>query len=245
MASPILLSGLRSWRPMDYPLLNHYTYLNVFGRAQYLARNFPSCHADPACLTIPLQHLHSRSVCWDPLFEYHSVLEPYLSIASQCSEESDSSHGNFVTFNFASLPRPASKSSYVLLRPIPGTTAYPHFFSMLHREKMSSSQSLQEKEAKSQHNAFLSMFSNVGCKAPRGSYFALYRPLKKWQDKFILASGIVLALAAGAPLPIIGVIFSRIINTFPPDANQIKQRIVELIIVGTPPTSPLNVSIPS
>lgn len=105
---------------------------------------------------------------------------------------------------------------------------------------MSRSRSPSEDAEKSQRNDFFSKLSLSNINAPLSSYFALYRPLKTWQDRLILFSGIILALAAGAPLPIIGVIFSKIINTFPPDAEQIKTRIVELIGTGKMQRSSIN-----
>lgn len=65
------------------------------------------------------------------------------------------------------------------------------------------------------------------------SYFALFSPLQDLQSRLILACGIVLAIAAGAPLPIIGVIFARIINSFPPSEDEVVTRISELVGVGT------------
>ena len=41
-------------------------------------------------------------------------------------------------------------------------------------------------------------------------YFRLYRPLETWYDRGLLFSAIVLSLAAGVPLPIIGVIFGYV-----------------------------------
>ena len=41
-------------------------------------------------------------------------------------------------------------------------------------------------------------------KIPGASYFALFRPLHDVQSRLILFGGVVLAIAAGAPLPIIG-----------------------------------------
>lgn len=64
------------------------------------------------------------------------------------------------------------------------------------------------------------------------SYFALFRPLRDTQSRCILFAGVVLAIAAGAPLPIIGVIFSKIINSFPPSETEIHERVVQLIGVG-------------
>lgn len=64
------------------------------------------------------------------------------------------------------------------------------------------------------------------------SYFALFRPLQDLQSRLILCCGIICALAAGAPLPIIGVIFSKIIDVFPPSEAEVLQRIKELLGVG-------------
>ncbi|KAK8194857.1 leptomycin B resistance protein pmd1 [Phyllosticta capitalensis] len=64
------------------------------------------------------------------------------------------------------------------------------------------------------------------------SYFSLFRPLKSWQDKFILALGIISAIASGVPLPIIGVIFGELINTFPPSPHQLATIIGELLGVA-------------
>jgi hypothetical protein len=64
------------------------------------------------------------------------------------------------------------------------------------------------------------------------SYFALFRPLQDVQSRLILSAGVVLALAAGAPLPIIGVIFARIIDAFPPSEAEVWMRIYQLLAVG-------------
>lgn len=42
-------------------------------------------------------------------------------------------------------------------------------------------------------------------------YFRLYRPLETWYERGLLFTAIVLSLAAGVPLPIIGVIFGYIL----------------------------------
>jgi ATP-binding cassette subfamily B (MDR/TAP) protein 1 len=67
---------------------------------------------------------------------------------------------------------------------------------------------------------------------PGSSYVALFRPLHDTQSRLILISGILLSIAAGVPLPIIGVIFARIINAFPPSEEEIRSRITQLLIVG-------------
>ncbi|PUU81302.1 ABC transporter-like protein [Tuber borchii] len=61
------------------------------------------------------------------------------------------------------------------------------------------------------------------------SYFSLYRPLNTWRQRAILLLAIILSLAAGAPLPIIGVIFGKIINHFPPTEEELQTRIGQLL----------------
>jgi ATP-binding cassette subfamily B (MDR/TAP) protein 1 len=65
------------------------------------------------------------------------------------------------------------------------------------------------------------------------SYLSLFRPLQDVQSRLILFCGVVLAIAAGAPLPIIGVIFARIIDSFPPTEDEIRTRVYQLLVVGT------------
>lgn len=72
----------------------------------------------------------------------------------------------------------------------------------------------------------------IGSKSVLSSYFALYRPLQDLQSRSILVCGIILAIAAGAPLPIIGVIFARIIDAFPPSEDEVQDRISQLLAVG-------------
>ncbi len=66
----------------------------------------------------------------------------------------------------------------------------------------------------------------------RSSYLSLYRPLKTKRERGILALGIILALAAGVPLPIVGVIFGKLINSFPPNNDQIRTLVGELLGVA-------------
>lgn len=79
----------------------------------------------------------------------------------------------------------------------------------------------------------LPIFSLLGLRHPlQSSYFTLYRPLTTLQDRCILFAAVVLALAAGVPLPLIGVIFGKIINSFPPTEEEIKTRIGQLLGVA-------------
>ncbi|KAK7714457.1 hypothetical protein SLS57_007185 [Botryosphaeria dothidea] len=64
------------------------------------------------------------------------------------------------------------------------------------------------------------------------SYFSLYRPLKSFQDRFILVAGIILGIAAGVPMPLIGVIFGHIIDSFPPSEHDLAVRIGQLLGVA-------------
>lgn len=66
----------------------------------------------------------------------------------------------------------------------------------------------------------------------RTSYFSLYRPMITVKDRFTIALGVVFAVAAGLPLPIIGIIFSRIINQFPPPEDALRTHVCQLIGVG-------------
>lgn len=66
----------------------------------------------------------------------------------------------------------------------------------------------------------------------RTSYWSLYRPLTDGRSRTILAVAIVCSLAAGAPLPIIGVIFGSIINSFPPPEDQLVSNIGALLGVA-------------
>lgn len=64
------------------------------------------------------------------------------------------------------------------------------------------------------------------------SYFDLFRPVTSTRDRATLAAGIVFAIAAGVPLPVIGYIFGKIINNFPPAEEELRQRLYELLGVA-------------
>lgn len=65
------------------------------------------------------------------------------------------------------------------------------------------------------------------------SYFALFWQLDDFASRACLACGTLLAIAAGLPLPIIGVIFARLIDSFPPPDSELNIRLKELLGVGT------------
>ena len=64
------------------------------------------------------------------------------------------------------------------------------------------------------------------------SYISLFRPLHGINDQATLACGILLAISAGVPLPIIGLIFEKIINSFPPNEHDLHERLVQLLGVA-------------
>lgn len=72
----------------------------------------------------------------------------------------------------------------------------------------------------------------LGLNPFRTSYFALYRALDDRGSRVILVLGILLAIAAGVPLPLIGVILGRIINNFPPAADELKTLLTRLMSVA-------------
>ncbi|KAI9716671.1 MAG: hypothetical protein M1812_005209 [Candelaria pacifica] len=78
-----------------------------------------------------------------------------------------------------------------------------------------------------------SLFRQIfGLNPFKTSYFALYGPLKDFKSRLVLAGGIVLAIAAGVPLPIIGIIFGKIISHFPPTEDELRIRLSQLLGVA-------------
>ncbi|KAF1953665.1 P-loop containing nucleoside triphosphate hydrolase protein [Byssothecium circinans] len=69
----------------------------------------------------------------------------------------------------------------------------------------------------------------LGLNPFKSSYLSLYRPLDDSQSRCILFLGFVLAVAAGVPLPLIGVILGKIINNFPPDEDDLRTRLIQLM----------------
>lgn len=72
----------------------------------------------------------------------------------------------------------------------------------------------------------------LGLNPFKTSYFALYKPLDDWESRIILLGGVLLAIAAGIPLPLIGVIFGKIINNFPPSEDELRVRLGQLMGVA-------------
>jgi len=72
----------------------------------------------------------------------------------------------------------------------------------------------------------------LGLNPFRTSYFTLYRSLDDSGSRLVLVLGILLAIAAGVPLPLIGVILGRIINNFPPAADELRALLFRLMSVA-------------
>lgn len=66
----------------------------------------------------------------------------------------------------------------------------------------------------------------------QSSYLDLFRLSKDIESKAILFAGVLLAITAGVPLPVIGYIFGKIINSFPPPEDELRDRLYELIGVA-------------
>lgn len=73
----------------------------------------------------------------------------------------------------------------------------------------------------------------IGLNPFKTSYFTLFRPLQDVQSKLLVTAGVFTSTAGGIPLPIIGVIFGKLIDSFPPSEHEIRIRVVQLISVGT------------
>lgn len=72
----------------------------------------------------------------------------------------------------------------------------------------------------------------LGLNPFKTSYFSLFRPLKDSESRTTLLAACLFAVAAGLPLPIIGVIFSKIIDSFPPTEDELRSRIAQLLGVA-------------
>ncbi|KAF2843130.1 P-loop containing nucleoside triphosphate hydrolase protein [Patellaria atrata CBS 101060] len=72
----------------------------------------------------------------------------------------------------------------------------------------------------------------LGLNPFKTSYFTLYRPVKSVKLRLILFCGILFSVAAGIPLPLIGVIFGKIIDNFPPEEHELQTRIAQLLGVA-------------
>ncbi|KAL9110733.1 MAG: hypothetical protein Q9227_004725 [Pyrenula ochraceoflavens] len=72
----------------------------------------------------------------------------------------------------------------------------------------------------------------LGLNPFKTSYFALYRPLKDFPSRLVLAIGTILAISAGVPIPIIAIIFGKLIDSFPPSEEELRTRLGQLLGVA-------------
>ncbi|KAK3072699.1 hypothetical protein LTR53_006357 [Teratosphaeriaceae sp. CCFEE 6253] len=72
----------------------------------------------------------------------------------------------------------------------------------------------------------------LGLNPFKTSYLSLYSSLHGWGDRSIACGGVLFAIAAGIPLPLIGVIFGHLISTFPPSEADLRPRIIQLLCVA-------------
>ncbi|KAK6541827.1 hypothetical protein TWF694_007607 [Orbilia ellipsospora] len=85
---------------------------------------------------------------------------------------------------------------------------------------------------------------DVVCKKiiPDSDYYKIFKFLtregestftEKYRDTAVLWLAISLASLSGVPLPIIGVIFGKIINEFPPSESSLRLKLIQMIVVAT------------
>ncbi|KAI5198323.1 multidrug resistance-like protein [Aureobasidium subglaciale] len=72
----------------------------------------------------------------------------------------------------------------------------------------------------------------IGSNPFKSSYLDLFKLVTDAESRVILGAGIILAIAAGTPLPIIGYIFGQIITSFPPPEDVLRDRLYQLIGVA-------------
>jgi len=72
----------------------------------------------------------------------------------------------------------------------------------------------------------------LGLNPFKTSYISIYSSLHGWRDKSVACAGVLLATAAGVPLPLIGVIFGHLISSFPPAEHELRTRITQLLGVA-------------
>lgn len=72
----------------------------------------------------------------------------------------------------------------------------------------------------------------LGLNPFKSSFLSLYGSLENGRENATAAAGAILAIAAGVPLPIMFVIFGKIINAFPPQEHELRDRIGQLLGVA-------------
>ncbi|KAF3920553.1 hypothetical protein ABW20_dc0109863 [Dactylellina cionopaga] len=78
---------------------------------------------------------------------------------------------------------------------------------------------------------------------PDSDYYKIFKFLTRkeestfagrYRDTSVLWAAISLASLSGVPLPVIGVIFGKIINEFPPEEHSLRIKLIQMIVVGMP-----------
>ncbi|KAF2281533.1 P-loop containing nucleoside triphosphate hydrolase protein [Westerdykella ornata] len=77
------------------------------------------------------------------------------------------------------------------------------------------------------HRTFIRQI--LGLNPFKTSYFSLYRPLTDFSSRLLLLLAVSLSVAAGLPLPLIGVVFGNIINQFPPSSAELSTHLNRLM----------------
>ncbi len=72
----------------------------------------------------------------------------------------------------------------------------------------------------------------LGLNPFRSSYVGLYTTLSRPRERLTIGLAVTLAVAAGIPLPIIGVIFGRLISSFPPSPEELHEHVIQLLSVA-------------
>ena len=72
----------------------------------------------------------------------------------------------------------------------------------------------------------------LGLNPFKSSFLSLYRNLENSKEIATAVVGALLAVSAGVPLPIMFVIFGKIINAFPPEEHDLQDRIGQLLGVA-------------
>jgi ATP-binding cassette, subfamily B (MDR/TAP), member 1 len=78
----------------------------------------------------------------------------------------------------------------------------------------------------------------LGLNPFKASYFSLYRPLKDIPSQAAVIVGVLCAITAGVPLPIIGIIFGKLIDGFPPTEDDLATKLTQLLVVGKQSNTP-------
>ncbi|KAF2764183.1 putative ABC transporter [Teratosphaeria nubilosa] len=72
----------------------------------------------------------------------------------------------------------------------------------------------------------------LGLNPFKSSYISLFSVLEGISERSLVWIGVIFSVAAGVPLPVIGVIFGRLISSFPPSEQQLTLRISQLLGVA-------------